>query len=202
MFRLFKEMFVDTSRLAQKNYQTDVALNNSVIQKIRTYNDYFSETFFSAWIDNTFIRYSFLLSKRPEKVQEFEKVHLYKETKKNWIDNIRIFDYFKNVYVDKVDFLNFIHSEDEDIILIKLCVVGKDIIGKEQTEIKERRVYYYDIELVKKNGPNVKYSNIISNCPNCGAPSSVGTFGICEHCQESISIYDNIWKVKDIKLDI
>ena len=70
-------------------------------------------------------------------------------------------------------------------------------------EINSKENIYFDIKLRKSNkdasiSKSISYT---SNCPNCGAPTRITTFGVCEHCQELISIYDNVWKYASISLD-
>ena len=105
-----------------------------------------------------------------------------------------------------VDLIEFNHNPSTDIIKLKLSVTCTGIIGKknEESPVEEQRSFNYDIVFVKQNekqNSSTKMENYTSNCPNCGAPTNINTYGVCEHCKEIVSIYDNVWKIRKLSLD-
>ena len=86
----------------------------------------------------------------------------------------------------------------EEFILLKLCLL---CTMNGESEINDKESLYYDIKL-RKDNKDVLVANgtsYTSNCPNCGAPTKINTFGVCDHCQELISIYDSVWKIVNLK---
>ncbi len=189
-------------------YRQDAIRNRKTIEKIVLYNKSFSETFFTAWISNMFLRYILLCSdeKNKEKLALFERMHLQDKVNPTWHETLMLSRYFADVTAKFVDFIEFIHAGDKDIIKVKICLVcTKNKNAKITEEIDEQEIHYYDMELEKKNDNNTdseKSANYTSNCPCCGAPTSIVTIGLCDHCKELISIYDNVWKIRKIKINM
>ena len=201
MFNLIKEILKKNPK-SRKIYKSDSSQTIRVVKEIREYNDEFSETFFMSWMSTTFIRYVYLSSNHDEKLKHFEEIYLSEKAKKNWAEDLELYDLFKIVTVNNIDFLDFFHTEKEETMNIRLHVVGKGIKGSENKEIEEMRILYYDIELVKQDSKKISLTNITANCPNCGAPTKIATYGICDHCGQMVSIYDNVWKIKNIEMDM
>ncbi len=188
-------------------YRQDTSRNKKTIEKIKLYNKDFSETFFMAWISNMFLRYILLCSdkKSVEKLAKFEKMHLSEKVNPRWHETLQLARYFADVTAKFVDFIEFFHTSDKDSVKLKICLVcNKNKNARITEEIEEEEIHYYDMELEKNNAirnSDEKNKNYTSNCPCCGAPTTIVTIGVCDHCQELISIYDNVWKIKKIKLD-
>ena len=185
---------------AKKVYKFNPSRCTQTAKKARTYNDSFSETFFVSWISNVLLKYAFLISKNDEKLKKFEEFHLFDKRRKKWKSDLELYKYFKSVKVDFVDLLEFVHTKKNDIIRLRICVVCSGKI-EAQKEI-EKKIYYYEVELIKNNESKIDYTDLHTNCPNCGAPNKIDTFGTCSYCSEIISIYDNIWKIRNIELKI
>ena len=188
-------------------YRKDVTRNQQIINKIVTINDYFSETLFTSWISNMFLRYILYCSNDSykEKLERFEKIHAIKVENK-WHDLLNLYYQYEDISVKFVDFIDFVHTGNNDIVTLKLCLscVSKSKEDETLNSIGESKINYYTIEVIKKNEPNKEKAvktNYTSNCPNCGAPTTITTFGICDHCQEMVSIYDDVWKIRKIELD-
>ena len=193
---LFKNGVVES----KDTYKQDLIRNKKIIDEIDNYNKDFSQSLFLSWISNIFLRYIMLCSNEGEKymIASFEKIHLLEKTKANWHPDLNIYNNYKDIDVDFIDYIDFTHTEDEDFILLKLCLL---CTMNGESEINDKESLYYDIKL-RKDNKDVLVANgtsYTSNCPNCGAPTKINTFGVCDHCQELISIYDSVWKIVNIK---
>ncbi len=191
---------------AKQVYRRDIEKSNKVANEVTMYNKNFSDTFFTSWLRNIFLRYTFLISsKDTQKTARFEKIHIYEKQNDISKDTLSLYSIFKFVNINYIDLLEFNHNPSYDVLLLKMSVTCTGIIGKEKSDspVEEQRSFYYDIEFVKDNDKsnNEKMENFTSNCPNCGAPTNISTFGVCDHCKEIVSIYDNVWKIRKLKLD-
>ena len=195
---LFKNGVVESKDI----YRQDLKRNQIVIDEIDKYNKGFSQSMFLSWISNIFLRYLMLCSSNDDKVQleAFERIHILNNINPDWHTSLDIYNKYKDIKVNFADYIDYTHTDNEDFILLKICLLCT-INGT--TEISYNENLYYDIKLRKSN--DVKNSNNVnsytSNCPNCGAPTNISTFGVCNHCQELISIYDNVWKIVSIALN-
>ena len=191
---------------AKKVYRRDVEKSNRVGKEVELYNDSFSETFFTSWVRNIFLRYSFLISKEEnEKIEKFEKIHAYEKGCIISKESLSLYKVFKFVNINYIDLIEFSHSNSCDVLKLKLSVTCTGIIGENDANnpIDEQRSFYYDVEFAKDNTEHQinKTTDFTSNCPNCGAPTKISTFGVCDHCKEIVSTYDNVWKITKIELD-
>ena len=189
----------------KKVYRRNVEQSNRVSKEVEKFNNGFSETFFTSWIRNIFLRYSYLVSENdPNKIARFEKIHCLEGSSANKED-LTLYMFFKFVNVNFIDLVEFNHNPSTDIINLKLSVTCTGILGKknQNSPIEEQRSFNYDIEFVKQNEKtkNSKVEDFTSNCPNCGAPTNITTYGVCDHCKEIVSIYDNLWKIRKLSLD-
>ncbi|MBR3281245.1 MAG: hypothetical protein IKI57_05370 [Clostridia bacterium] len=191
---LFKNGKVESKDI----YKQDVSKHQQVAKKIIAHNSNFSETLFTSWVSNMFLRCIYYCSgKDNEKLLRFKKNHFY-DSNINLQNLINLYNEYRDISIKFIDFLDFVHTEDNDTITIKLC------LSCSSEEENEPYFFYYTLELRKQNDYNKEQgskSNYTSNCPNCGAPTNITTFGICAHCQEMVSIYDNVWKIIKIELD-
>ena len=195
---LFKRS-VDDSKIA---YRQDFDNNKRVIERISLYNKGFSETIFTSWVSNIFLRYILYCSNTTmkEKLEVFESIHLKDSIKSNWNRELDIYNKYRNITVKFIDFLEFYHMKDIDKVHLKLCIVGSSL--EKSNDINEEKINYYDLILEKVNGENEhnkNQTNYTSNCPYCGAPTNISTYGECSHCREMVSIYDNVWKIVEVK---
>ena len=187
-------------------YRQDTVKNRKTIEKINIYNKGFSESLFTSWINNMLLRYILLCSDKnnPERLIKFEKMHLLDNVKPTWHETLELSKYFSDVTAKFVDFMSFIHSKEREYLSLRICIIcSKNKNARISGDVEEQEIHYYDMELEKKNALNgeiERVSNYTSNCPNCGAPTEIVTIGICGHCNELISVYDNSWKIRKIKL--
>ena len=206
MFNLddLKYLFIKTSDDSRETYRRDTTKNKKIVKNIQLYNKNFSETFFMSWVSNMFLRYIFYCTSKNEtnKLANFERIHLLKGISSNWNNILDFYNEFENVEVKFIDFIDYVHATNVDCITLKACVVCSLKKDKQNiNDINEQLIKYFDIEFVKNNEGEKyieKQSDFTSNCPNCGAPTEIVTMGVCSHCQELISIYDNVWKIRNI----
>ena len=200
MFNIIKELLKKNPD-AREVYKSNSTQNINLSKKIREYNPEFSETFFMTWMSTTFIRYIFLASNHDEKIHQFEKVYLTDNAKKDWKEDLELYDIFKVVLVNHLDFIDYFHSEKEEEMEVRLRVIGKGLKEEDSMDVTTQKVLYYDIVLVKDSHKKALLTNITTNCPNCGAPTKITTYGTCDHCGQMVSIYDNVWKIQSLKLN-
>ena len=201
-FEDLKYLFKNQNLKSKDVYKQDLQRNKKVIDEIYLYNKDFSQSLFLSWVSNILLRYILLCSKKEEasKLATFEKNHLLEHIKPNWHKKLNIYNKYKDINIKFADYLDFIHTDGEDILLIKICLL---CTLNNNSVVEESKQLFYDIKFKKLNvmSDDLNNDNFTSNCPNCGAPTDISTFGICSHCQELVSIYDNIWKIISISID-
>jgi len=194
---LFKQRKVKEKYI--RNYEHSVQIGKN----IQKYNHHFSETFFITWVQTMFLRYSFLISyNQVDRIAQFEKIHFIEGFDKNKRKLLDLYNKYDDLQMNFVDLIEFRHNDENDFLSLKLSITGIGEKGVEyQDPIKEQFTNIFSISFKKNNDKDSKNFNFKSNCPNCGAPTNIVTYGICDHCQELVSIYDNVWKIVDISLD-
>lgn len=185
----------------RKIYKRDLAKSERVSKEIEKYNHNFSTLMFSAWVQNLFTRYALLVSEGNEsKILGFEKIHFNSDKCMSFREDINLYDYYKSVNVEFLDFIDYIHIGNNkgklSLVINVVCKMPKD------NHIEEQKSYYYYIDFeLDDNEEKSRVASYTSNCPNCGAPTSIVTFGECDSCHQFVSIYDNVWKITNIKFD-
>ena len=201
-FEDLKYLFMNQNIETKDIYRQDLQKNKRIVDEINIYNKDFSQSLFLSWVSNVLLRYILLCSKNEDmdKLASFEKIHLSEHTKPYWHETINIYNNYKDINVKFVDYIDYTHTDSEDYLLLKVCLL---CTLKNDSVVEEIKQLFYDIKLKKQNvkSDDLNNDNFTSNCPNCGAPTNISTFGICSHCQELISIYDNIWKIISISID-
>ncbi len=184
-------------------YRQDITKNKQISERISLFNKNFSETFFKSWVENMILRYIYLCKDKEyeNQLKKFESMHLTKDAIVDWQNTLKNYSSYPNKVIKFIDFLDYIHSNETDVIMLKVCLIcSKDPIQKVDA-VNEEDIYYLDLVVVKENKDSLsleKQNSYTSNCPCCGAPTNIATFGVCDHCKELISIYDNVWKIRNI----
>jgi len=191
-------------RKPKEVYDRDIKRSISVAKEVENKNPDFSETFFDTWVQTIFLRYATLVSTENKmELDAFEKIHVKDGAKNNWRDEIELYKFFDEVRVNFVDYIEYIHTDSNDVLNLKISITSFLKDKRDTTsEIKEQISSIYSIELEKKNvETQTKTTMYTSNCPNCGGPNTFVTFGICRYCGDLICIYDNEWKIRRINLE-
>lgn len=205
MFKKVVKWFNQGSKDDSKEiHRPNLERNKRVVEIITKYNNDFSETTFGSWVFNVLLRYIKLCSNEAEKnrLVQFENIHIMEGIKPNWHSVINFYNDYKSVNSKFVEFTDYVHTDKQDTVFVRALVACT--YGVENSSIDENDTYFFNIQLTKQNNKSIKKSEgkeYTSNCPSCGAPTKINTFGICDHCQELISIYDNVWKIRNITLN-
>ena len=205
-FRDLKYLFKRSVDDSKNVYRQDLENNRKTIEKISLYNSGFSETLFTSWVNNIFLRYILYCSDNlsSEKLNSFESLHLKPNGIPSWRSELGLYDKFNSIKIKFVDFIDFNHTKESDKITLKLCLIcSKSGENISLTDLDEEMILYYNVVFEKNNDMDEMKNNTInytSNCPYCGAPTDIATFGECGYCGEFVSIYDNVWKIRNISV--
>ena len=195
---LFKNAKVESKDI----YRQDLKRNHLIVNQINEHNKNFSNSVFISWVSNVFQRYILFCSSKDngDRLVSFEKIHLSNGINPIWHNSLDIYNKYKDIKVKYIDFIDYTHTEENDFVLLKICLL---CTINNESDIDEVDLVFYNIKFNKNNKEikDIDGLDFTSNCPNCGAPTRITTFGVCDHCQELISIYDNVWKIVNISVD-
>ena len=132
--------------------------------------------------------------------QHYNQLQRYKENKQiNKIENLDI---------NWIKLYDFTQIGDKDVLTIVLNSTMIDYIINEETEeilqgdMYTKRTNTFKLTFVRKTGTKSKQGEIevnTTNCPNCGAPTEIGTSGECPYCKTIITTGDFNWVLLNLE---
>ena len=185
---------------------------HQIAEEIRKEDTNFSEEEFTQFTKDLFVRLQTCWSKREwEEMRPFETPELF-EQHKTQIDG-----YIKSHRINVMDRIAVFYSEiykyyvtnDKEVIEVILNARMQDYIiddqtqavlqGNPQTELQNT----YKLTFVRskgvKTGEDGKGVTSTTNCPNCGAPTTVTTSGKCEFCGAVITTKEHGWSLSNLE---
>lgn len=205
------------NRMSQRNYYERKAQRNlenvddiSVVNKIKAVDPLFDREKFISWAKTLFVKLQEAWSARDwETIRTFETKELFEQNKKQldgYIQNKQI-NVLERVCVKTAKLASFHQDEKLDVISVVLSSKMLDYIIDEETgkllygskETEKHSVYKMVFVRSKgiktqDNSDNLK----TTNCPNCGAPTSVLSSGKCEYCGSIITTDKHDWVLSDL----
>lgn len=183
---------------------------SEIISAIRKYDPDFSSEKFIIWTKEVFITLQEAWSERSfDKVRNFEKEELFNQHKK------QIEEYISKGWVNEISRINinqaylfkYVRDNDYEYLSVFFDTRMGDYIKDEKTGniIKgdPAKDYYlkYIYTFMRKTGvlTDPAKSNVsVTNCPNCGAPTTVTSSGQCPYCGSVITTGEFDWVLSDI----
>lgn len=174
------------------------------------YDPAFSSEKFLSWAKEAFITLQTAWSERDfDKVRNFEKEELFNQHKrqldeyisKGWINEL------SRININQAYLFKYVRDNDYEYLTVYFDTRMGDYIKDEKTGniIKgdPTRDYYlkYLYTFMRKTGvltDPAKSNKSVTNCPNCGAPTTVTSSGQCEYCGSVITTGEFDWVLSDI----
>lgn len=174
------------------------------------YDPAFSSEKFLSWAKEAFITLQTAWSERDfDKVRNFEKEELFNQHKrqldeyisKGWINEL------SRININQAYLFKYVRDNDYEYLTVYFDTRMGDYIKDEKTGniIKgdPAKDYYlkYLYTFMRKTGvltDPAKSNKSVTNCPNCGAPTTVTSSGQCEYCGSVITTGEFDWVLSDI----
>ena len=200
-----RETFTNTYTSVNSNKYSNVSL------KIKQIDPFFNEDSFLAWTKNLFVKLQNAWTERDfEVIRPFETEELFEQHSnqiKRYIENKQI-NIMDRIAVNYASLCSFEQDNDKDIITVKLNSSMADyIIDEETKEVVQgdkitRRTNTYLMTFIRKKGVQTKESTDeikVTNCPNCGAPTTITSSGKCEYCASVITTGEHDWVLSNLE---
>lgn len=194
-----------------KNTETNSNNNSNVLFQIKQVDPYFNEDTFLAWTKNLFIKLQNAWTDRDfEVIRPYETEELFEHHSnqiKCYIENKQI-NVMDRIAVNFARLHSFEQDNDKDIISVVLNSSMADyIIDEETKEVIQgdkvtRRTNTYLMTFIRKKGVMTKESTSelkVTNCPNCGAPTTITSSGKCEYCASVITTGEHDWVLSNLE---
>lgn len=181
-----------------------------ILKAIKEYDPAFSSEKFLIWAKEAFITLQTAWSERDfDKVRNFEKEELFNQHKrqldehisKGWINEL------SRININQAYLFKYVRDNDYEYLTVYFDARMGDCIKDEKTGniIKgdPAKDYYlkYLYTFMRKTGvltDPAKSNKSVTNCPNCGAPTTVTSSGQCEYCGSVITTGEFDWVLSDI----
>ena len=200
--------FTPSNTMPQTRFQTG---NSGLIeQEVKAVDPLFNKEVFMTWVRTLFIKLQEAWTARDwETIRTFESVELFEQHKKQlqgYIDNHQI-NVMERIAVLSVELLKFEQNGDKDVLT---CIVRSRmndyIIDDRDRKLimgdKTKNIYgTYKMTFVRKTGVKTKAGTSEinkTNCPNCGAPTTITSSGKCEYCGSVITTGEHDWVLADL----
>lgn len=143
-----------------------------------------------------------------EKIRPFESdalFNLHDEQLREYINNHQI-NVVEKIKISSTELLSFKVLGDKDVLNVRLDAVMRDYIIDDQTKqllegSKTKDIYSsYRMEFVRTHGVKTEEGKSVSttNCPNCGAPTTVTSTGKCSYCDSLITSGNYSWVLNEL----
>lgn len=196
-----------------RNTSSSFSVKNNtdeISRAIMKYDPAFSSEKFMSWAKEAFITLQTAWSEKNfDKVRNFEKEELFNQHKK------QLDEYISNGWVNVLSRINinqaylfrYIRDMDYEYLTVYFDTRMGDYIKEENTgnivKGDPSRDYYlkYLYTFMRKTGvltDPAKSNKSVTNCPNCGAPTTVTSSGQCEYCGSVITTGEFDWVLSDI----
>lgn len=185
--------------------------NYGIVERIRCVDANFSKVKFESFAKETFIKLQNAWTERDwEKIRPFETPELFAQHKAQldgYIKNNQI-NVMDRICVNDMNLVSFSKEGDKDVLVVDLDTRMSDYIIDAKTKAvikgdKEKEYYHtYTLTFTRTSG-NVTQKGEkglkTTNCPNCGAPTTITSAGRCEYCNSIITTEDHGWVLASLK---
>ena len=181
-----------------------------IVAAITQIDPQFSNDKFIAWVKEVFLTLQYAWMERDwERVRPFEKEELYKQHEmqlQQYINAGRI-NVLERININQAYLQKYARDSEYEYLTVFLQVRMTDYIKDEKTgqvlkgspNVDSHMKYLYTF--MRKNGvlTSPGTSNMsTTNCPNCGAPTTITSAGKCEYCGSVITTGDFDWVLSNI----
>lgn len=187
-----------------------VDTSDSVANLIRQTDPNFSSDAFIGWTKEVFLKIQQAWSDRNwELIRPFESNELFN------VHNAQLDEYIRNKKINKVEKINIkkvaLHSYnvdgDKEVLIVYLDAIMRDYVVSEEGKVLEsnpEKDWYMEYVMTFNRKVGVKTKAGLSNksttnCPNCGAPTTVTSAGKCDYCKSVITTGEHDWVLSDIR---
>lgn len=192
-------------------YARNVQRSENVANEVRKVDKYFNDEQFLASVKNLFVKLQTAWSARDwETIRPLESENLFEQHSRQlqgYIDRKQI-NKIERIAVNFAELVTFAQDNEKDILVVALNSSMNDYIVDEQTGnilkgSKDYRVTNtYKLTFIRKKGIVTEEGTDklkTTNCPNCGAPTTITSSGKCEFCGAVITIGAHDWVLGDME---
>lgn len=182
----------------------------AVESKIKLVDPNFNKEEFEGFAKEVFIKLQNAWTERDwEKIRPFESEELFAQHKAQldgYIKNNQI-NVMDRISVNGMFLVSFEQSGEKDVLKVDLKTRMNDYIIDATTKkvIKGDKYteYYhtYTLSFIRKSGIVTSNKTVglnTTNCPNCGAPTTITSSGRCEYCNSVITTEDHGWVLSNL----
>lgn len=185
--------------------------SEAVADNVRKVDKHFNDEQFLAMVKNLFVKLQTAWSERNwETIRPLESEALFEQHEKQlkgYIDRKQI-NKIERICVNFAELVSFAQDNEKDILVVALNSSMTDYIideesGKVLKGSKDHRVTNtYKLTFIRKKGIVTEEGTDekkTTNCPNCGAPTTITSSGKCEFCGSVITIGAHDWVLGDME---
>ena len=198
-----------TQRPPQMN-MNNLGDENAIYEKVKAVDPLFNKEEFISWSKTLFVKLQEAWTERNwETIRTFETNELFEQHKRQlqgYIDNKQI-NVMERICVKSARLGEFTQTADKDILTVVLSSKMIDYIINEDTKAvikgdkNTERHSVYKLTFVRAKGIKTQEATgkvKTTNCPNCGAPTSITSSGRCEYCGSVITTDKHDWALSDL----
>ena len=184
--------------------------DNLVINKIKQVDPNFNVEDFERFARDVFVKLQNAWTDRDwEKIRPFEAEELFEQHKaqlEGYIKNNQI-NVMERICVNWIHLLTFEQYGGNDILKVDLnSRMGDYIIDATTKKVirgdKTKEYYHtYTLTFIRTTGQETINGQIglkTTNCPNCGAPTTITSSGRCEYCNSVITTEEHGWVLSNL----
>lgn len=186
-------------------YTRSESRSKAVGEKIREKDKFFNDEKFLSWAKTSFIKLQTAWTERDwEAIRPIESESLFEQHSKQlkgYIDRKQI-NKMDRISVNYAELVSYNTDNEKDTLVVALNSSMNDYIIDEVTGNvvkgdKDRRITNtYKLTFIRKKGILTSEGTDkvnTTNCPNCGAPTTITSSGKCEYCGAVITTGDHDW---------
>lgn len=207
-----KSMHKSDYRVVEHNtvrYSADS--ENAIARRIKERDPSFNTEQFKAFAKDVFIKLQNAWTERDwEKIRPLESNELFEQHKaqlQGYIDSNQI-NVMERICVNWVNLVSYGVEGENEVLVVNLnsrmgdyiidATTKKVLRGNKNTEyVNTYRLKFTRTAGVKTQEGEQKVN--VTNCPNCGAPTTVMTSGKCEYCGSVITTKDYGWVLSSLE---
>jgi len=202
--------YINRNVNAQADAEPTLDYTNVVADEIRAIDPAFSSDKFIGFAREVFMKIQEAWTLKDWKViRPFESETLFNQHKQQLDEYIRQgkTNVVEKIAIKHCSLHSFKQDGDKEVLTVWLNAVMRDYVIDDATknvlESDPNRDWFMKYEMVfnRKAGLKTdpgKKGNVITNCPNCGAPTEITSSGQCSYCGSVITNGEHDWVLTDI----
>lgn len=203
---------VYSSNMHNRNDVSSIVDNTKAVsEEIRKIDPFFSEEKFLGFARECFLKVQQAWSDRKfDVIRPFESNELFQQHSNQLNEYIRgnKINVVEKIAINRCVLNSFYVDGDKEVLVVELNAVMRDYVidatTKEVLEGDPKYDWYMNYVLTFNRTAGVKTvqgKNEISttNCPNCGAPTSITSSGKCEYCNSVITTGEYGWVLNELR---